>query len=102
MHNYYCLQNLYFFLLAVELCWHIILFSSRKLTFCCHLSPSPFSTELAGFIKKVRNKNKNSLSGLSIDEIVQRVTEHILDEQKKQVSISSRYNGTFCLILICL
>lgn len=31
----------------------------------------------------MRNKNKNSLSGLSIDEIVQRVTEHILDEQKK-------------------
>ncbi|XP_019511308.1 PREDICTED: E3 ubiquitin-protein ligase TTC3 [Hipposideros armiger] len=52
-----------------------------------HLSvvfPCYNSTELAGFIKKVRNKNKNSLSGLSIDEIVQRVTEHILDEQKKQ------------------
>ncbi|XP_039713662.1 E3 ubiquitin-protein ligase TTC3 isoform X3 [Pteropus medius] len=52
-----------------------------------HLSvifPCYSSTELAGFIKKVRNKNKNSLSGLSIDEIVQRVTEHILDEQKKQ------------------
>lgn len=42
------------------------------------------STELAGFIKKVRSKNKNSLSGLSIDEIVQRVTEHILDGQKKK------------------
>ncbi|XP_058379067.1 E3 ubiquitin-protein ligase TTC3 isoform X3 [Diceros bicornis minor] len=41
------------------------------------------STELAGLIKKVRNKNKNSLSGLSLDEIVQRVTEHILDEQRK-------------------
>ncbi|KAB0391587.1 hypothetical protein E2I00_005468, partial [Balaenoptera physalus] len=41
-------------------------------------------TELAGFIKKVRNKNKNSLSGLSIDEIVQIVTEHILDEEKKK------------------
>nr|XP_012638350.1 E3 ubiquitin-protein ligase TTC3 [Microcebus murinus] len=52
-----------------------------------HLSvvfPCYNSTELAGFIKKVRNKNKNSLSGLSIDEIVQRVTEHILDEQKKK------------------
>ncbi|XP_046503992.1 E3 ubiquitin-protein ligase TTC3-like isoform X2 [Equus quagga] len=51
-----------------------------------HLSlvfPCYNSTQLAGFIKKVRNKNKNSLSGLSIDEIVQRVTEHILDEQKK-------------------
>ncbi|XP_008273094.3 E3 ubiquitin-protein ligase TTC3 isoform X2 [Oryctolagus cuniculus] len=46
--------------------------------------PCYSSTELAGFIKKVRNKNKNSLSGLSVDEIVQRVTEHILDEQKKK------------------
>ncbi|XP_060226773.1 E3 ubiquitin-protein ligase TTC3 isoform X3 [Meriones unguiculatus] len=52
-----------------------------------HLSvifPSYASTELAGFIKKVRNRNKNSLSGLSTEEIVERVTEHILDEQKKK------------------
>lgn len=52
-----------------------------------HLSavfPCYSSTELAGFIKKVRSKSKNSLSGLSIDEIVQRVTKHILDEQKNQ------------------
>ncbi|XP_020030306.2 E3 ubiquitin-protein ligase TTC3 isoform X2 [Castor canadensis] len=52
-----------------------------------HLSvlfPSYSSTELAGFIKKVRSKNKNSLSGLRIDEIVERVTEHILDEEKKK------------------
>ncbi|XP_055425912.1 E3 ubiquitin-protein ligase TTC3 isoform X5 [Bubalus kerabau] len=52
-----------------------------------HLSvvfPCYSSTELAGFIKKVRNKNKTSLSGLSIDEIAQRVTEHILDEERKK------------------
>uniref|UniRef100_A0A2K6NCA2 E3 ubiquitin-protein ligase TTC3 n=2 Tax=Rhinopithecus roxellana TaxID=61622 RepID=A0A2K6NCA2_RHIRO len=52
-----------------------------------HLSvvfPCYDSTELAGFIKNVQSKNKSSLSGLSIDEIVQRVTEHILDEQKKK------------------
>ncbi|XP_058433256.1 E3 ubiquitin-protein ligase TTC3 isoform X2 [Marmota monax] len=52
-----------------------------------HLSvvfPWYSSTELAGFIKKVRNKNKNLLSGLGIDEIVQRVTEHIVDEEKKK------------------
>ncbi|XP_058152206.1 E3 ubiquitin-protein ligase TTC3 isoform X1 [Dasypus novemcinctus] len=52
-----------------------------------HLSmalPCYSSTELAGFIKKVRSKNKNSLSGLSVDEIVQKVTEHILDEQNKR------------------
>ncbi|XP_057620416.1 E3 ubiquitin-protein ligase TTC3 isoform X4 [Chionomys nivalis] len=46
--------------------------------------PCYTSTELAGFVKKVRNKNKNSLSGLSIEEIVERVTEHILEEQKKK------------------
>ncbi|XP_060496834.1 E3 ubiquitin-protein ligase TTC3 isoform X3 [Panthera onca] len=58
-----------------------------------HLSvvfPCYNSTELAGFIKKVRNKNKNSLSGLSIDEIVQRVTEHVLDEQKKKKPTSGK------------
>ncbi|XP_029794832.1 E3 ubiquitin-protein ligase TTC3 isoform X2 [Suricata suricatta] len=58
-----------------------------------HLSaafPCYSSTELAGFIKKVRNKNKNSLSGLSIDEIAQRVTEHILDEQKKRKPASGK------------
>ncbi|CAO2632456.1 E3 ubiquitin-protein ligase TTC3 [Lemmus lemmus] len=52
-----------------------------------HLSvvfPCYASTELAGFVKKVRNKNKNSFSGLSIEEIVERVTEHILEEQKKK------------------
>ncbi|KAL1788280.1 E3 ubiquitin-protein ligase TTC3 [Sigmodon hispidus] len=52
-----------------------------------HLSvafPCYTSTELAGFIKKVRNKNKNSLSGVSVEEIVERVTEHILEEQKKK------------------
>lgn len=57
----------------------------------------PFSTELAGFIKKVRNKSKNSFSGLSIEEIVERVTEHILDEQKKKkVRCSSS-----CLFVKC-
>uniref|UniRef100_A0A8C2MZ33 RING-type E3 ubiquitin transferase n=1 Tax=Cricetulus griseus TaxID=10029 RepID=A0A8C2MZ33_CRIGR len=52
-----------------------------------HLSmvfPCYTSTELAAFVKKVRNKTKNSLSGLSIEEIVERVTEHILEEQKKK------------------
>uniref|UniRef100_O88196-2 Isoform 2 of E3 ubiquitin-protein ligase TTC3 n=1 Tax=Mus musculus TaxID=10090 RepID=O88196-2 len=52
-----------------------------------HLSvifPCYTSTELAGFIKKVRNKTKNSFSGLTIEEIVEKVTEHIVDEQKKK------------------
>ncbi|KAM5281187.1 E3 ubiquitin-protein ligase TTC3 [Ctenodactylus gundi] len=46
--------------------------------------PCYSSSELAGFVKKVRSKNKNSLSGLSTGEIVQRVTEHIRDEEKKK------------------
>lgn len=46
--------------------------------------PCYTSTELAGFIKKVRNKTKNSFSGLTIEEIVEKVTEHIVDEQKKK------------------
>ncbi|XP_066115489.1 E3 ubiquitin-protein ligase TTC3 isoform X2 [Saccopteryx bilineata] len=52
-----------------------------------HLSlvfPCYSSAELAGFIKRVRNKSKNSLSGLSIDDIVQRVTKYVMDEHKKQ------------------
>ncbi|KAM6162788.1 E3 ubiquitin-protein ligase TTC3 [Erethizon dorsatum] len=52
------------------------------------------STELAGFIKKVRSKSKNSLAGLSIDEIVQRVTEHILDEQKEKKPNPGKDKGT--------
>lgn len=46
--------------------------------------PCYASSELSGFIKKVRNKSKNSFSGLSIEEIVERVTEHIVEEQKKK------------------
>lgn len=52
-----------------------------------HLSvvfPCYDSTELAGFIKKVRNKNKNSLLGLNMNEVIERITEYIQDEQKKK------------------
>ncbi|CAH6792587.1 Ttc3 [Phodopus roborovskii] len=62
-----------------------------------HLSvifPCYTSTELAGFVKKVRNKNKNSLSGLSIEETVERVTEHILEEQKKKKPNAGKDNKT--------
>ncbi|KAM6224038.1 E3 ubiquitin-protein ligase TTC3 [Rhynchocyon petersi] len=44
--------------------------------------PGYSSSELAGFVKKVRTKT--SLLGLSIDETVGRVIEHILAEQKKK------------------
>ncbi|XP_058517623.1 E3 ubiquitin-protein ligase TTC3 isoform X2 [Ochotona princeps] len=46
--------------------------------------PCYSSTELAGFVKRARNKSKNSQSGLSAGEVIQRVTEHILDEQNKK------------------
>lgn len=52
-----------------------------------HLSvafPGYSSTELAGFVKKVRSKSKNSLAGLSVDAIVQRVTQHVLDEVRSR------------------
>ncbi|XP_028735792.1 E3 ubiquitin-protein ligase TTC3 isoform X7 [Peromyscus leucopus] len=51
--------------------------------------PSYTSSELAGFVKKVRNKSKNSLSGLSVEEIVERVTEHILEEQRKKAQAAA-------------
>nr|KAF6384050.1 tetratricopeptide repeat domain 3 [Pipistrellus kuhlii] len=46
--------------------------------------PGYSSTELAGFIRKVRSKSKTSLSGLSVDEIVQRVKTHVLGTQQSQ------------------
>ncbi|XP_053772952.1 E3 ubiquitin-protein ligase TTC3 isoform X2 [Desmodus rotundus] len=52
-----------------------------------HLSavfPGYSSTELAGFVKKVRSKSKNSLAGLSVDDVVQRVTKLILDGVRAQ------------------
>lgn len=51
--------------------------------------PSYTSSELAGFVKKVRNKSKNSLSGLSVEGIVERVTEHILEEQRKKAQAAA-------------
>ncbi|XP_007943750.1 E3 ubiquitin-protein ligase TTC3 [Orycteropus afer afer] len=50
------------------------------------------SSELAGFVKKVRTKS--SLLGLSIDETVGRVIEHILAEQKKKKSNPGADQGT--------
>ncbi|XP_049730797.1 E3 ubiquitin-protein ligase TTC3 [Elephas maximus indicus] len=49
--------------------------------------PCYSSSELAGFVKKVRTKS--SLLGLSIDETVRRVIEHILAEQKKKPNPAS-------------
>lgn len=56
--------------------------------------PHYTSAELAGFIKKVRSKSKNSLAGLTIDEIVQRATQYILDEQKEEKPNPGKDKGT--------
>lgn len=106
-YSYCCLQMNYLciwfhFFSAAGLILDIIFLHSRKLWLCLDFPTFPFSTELAGFIKKVRNKNKTSLSGLSIDEIVQRVTEHVLDEErKKKVSVSFKFiiYSTFFLFI---
>ena len=98
--NYSCIW--FHFFSAAGLILDTIFLHSRKLWLCLDFPTFPFSTELAGFIKKVRNKNKTSLSGLSIDEIVQRVTEHILDEErKKKVSVSFKFiiYSTFFLFI---
>ena len=106
-YSYCCLQMNYsciwfHFFSAAGLILDTIFLHSRKLWLCLDFPTFPFSTELAGFIKKVRNKNKTSLSGLSIDEIAQRVTEHILDEErKKKVSVSFKFiiYSTFFLFI---
>ena len=96
-YSYCCLQMNYLciwfhFFSAAGLILDIIFLHSRKLWLCLDFPAFPFSMELAGFIKKVRNKNKTSLSGLSVNEIVQRVTQHILDEErKKKVSVSFKF-----------
>ncbi|XP_048202190.1 E3 ubiquitin-protein ligase TTC3 isoform X2 [Perognathus longimembris pacificus] len=48
------------------------------------LFPWYSSIELVGFIKQVRSKNKSLFADLRADEIIQKVREHILDEQKKK------------------
>ncbi|XP_064380908.1 E3 ubiquitin-protein ligase TTC3 isoform X2 [Dromaius novaehollandiae] len=45
--------------------------------------PNYSSSEFINFIKEVRIKNGNTLSGLRLDEILRRVTELILDHQSK-------------------
>ncbi|XP_010634873.1 E3 ubiquitin-protein ligase TTC3 isoform X2 [Fukomys damarensis] len=56
--------------------------------------PQYTRAELAGFVKKVRSKSKNSLAGLTIAEIVQRATEYILDEEKEKKPNPGKDKGT--------
>ncbi|XP_069802308.1 E3 ubiquitin-protein ligase TTC3 isoform X2 [Dendropsophus ebraccatus] len=52
------------------------------------------SAELAGFIKDFRVRNNGTLSGLSHEEIICRVTEHILDCQAKSPPPAAPQNTT--------
>ncbi|KAJ7398929.1 hypothetical protein BTVI_120287 [Pitangus sulphuratus] len=44
------------------------------------------SSDFAGFIKEVQRRNGNTLAGLSLDEVLNRVTELILDQQSQACS----------------
>ncbi|NXI90226.1 TTC3 ligase, partial [Psophia crepitans] len=52
--------------------------------------PNYSSSELTSFIKDVQRRNGNTLSGLSLDEILSRVTELILDQQNKAPTSAGR------------
>ncbi|XP_064923759.1 E3 ubiquitin-protein ligase TTC3 isoform X1 [Columba livia] len=45
--------------------------------------PNYSSSDLISFIKDIQRRNGNTLSGLSLDEVLSRVTELILDQQSK-------------------
>ncbi|XP_071423208.1 E3 ubiquitin-protein ligase TTC3 isoform X2 [Pithys albifrons albifrons] len=48
--------------------------------------PNYSSSDFTGFIKEVQRRNGNSLAGLSLEELVERVTELILDLQSQACS----------------
>ncbi|NXE22406.1 TTC3 ligase, partial [Ardeotis kori] len=52
--------------------------------------PNYSSSDFIGFIKDVQRRNGNTLSGLSLDEILTRVTELILDQQNKPPTSAGR------------
>ncbi|XP_075627949.1 E3 ubiquitin-protein ligase TTC3 isoform X3 [Balearica regulorum gibbericeps] len=52
--------------------------------------PNYSSSEFTSFIKDVQRRNGNTLSGLSLDEILSRVTELILDQQNKAPTSTGR------------
>ncbi|XP_075288176.1 E3 ubiquitin-protein ligase TTC3 isoform X3 [Opisthocomus hoazin] len=52
--------------------------------------PNHSSSDFTSFIKDVQRRNGNTLSGLSLDEILSRVTELILDQQNKAPASTGR------------
>ncbi|KAM6139822.1 E3 ubiquitin-protein ligase TTC3 isoform 1-T1 [Pterocles gutturalis] len=52
--------------------------------------PNYSSSDFTSFIKDVQRRNGNTLSGLSLDEILSRVTELILDQQNKAPDSTGR------------
>ncbi|XP_010281056.1 PREDICTED: E3 ubiquitin-protein ligase TTC3, partial [Phaethon lepturus] len=52
--------------------------------------PNYSSSDFTSFIKDVQRRNGNTLSGLSLDEILSRVTELILDQQNKAPAATGR------------
>ncbi|KAM6097290.1 E3 ubiquitin-protein ligase TTC3 isoform 2-T4 [Chlamydotis macqueenii] len=52
--------------------------------------PNYSSSDFISFIKDVQRRNGNTLSGLSLDEILTRVTELILDQQNKPPTSAGR------------
>ncbi|XP_009281259.1 PREDICTED: E3 ubiquitin-protein ligase TTC3 [Aptenodytes forsteri] len=52
--------------------------------------PNYSSSDFTSFIKDVQRRNGNTLSGLSFDEILSRVTELILDQQSKAPTSTGR------------
>ncbi|XP_072702580.1 E3 ubiquitin-protein ligase TTC3 isoform X3 [Ciconia boyciana] len=52
--------------------------------------PNYSSSDFTGFIKDVQRRNGNTLSGLSFNEILSRVTELILDQQNKAPASTGR------------
>ncbi|XP_069727681.1 E3 ubiquitin-protein ligase TTC3 isoform X3 [Phaenicophaeus curvirostris] len=52
--------------------------------------PNYSSSDFTSFIKDVQRRNGNTLSGLSLDEILSRVTELILDQQNQEPTSTGR------------
>ncbi|XP_029820806.1 E3 ubiquitin-protein ligase TTC3 [Manacus vitellinus] len=55
--------------------------------------PNYSSSDFTGFIREVQRRNGNTLSGLSLDEVLNRVTELILDQQSQAPTSAGRVSA---------
>ncbi|XP_064503163.1 E3 ubiquitin-protein ligase TTC3 isoform X4 [Pseudopipra pipra] len=55
--------------------------------------PNYSSSDFTGFIREVQRRNGNTLSGLSSDEVLNRVTELILDQQSQAPTSAGRVSA---------